>query len=237
MSAYVLIANGPFATQHVILEAIQNRIIIALDGAADKLMAMDISPQIILGDFDSIDPITQQYWGILHDFDTMSITDKPYQGLHGVTIVPTKDQSETDLVKAIRYCDTQGATDISIICASFGRDDLHEANKLALETEYRSTRPMILHSEQQSLRWAENEDVTLQGQAGDYCGFAAKSPGTCDIQGFCYDGKQLMNSFCNQLLGATATITVKGAALIIMPPQLAAQRRDRDGLGAVSCKI
>jgi thiamine pyrophosphokinase len=227
LSAYILIANGPFVTQDFILEAIQNRIIIALDGAADKLMALDIAPHVILGDFDSINKITQQYWGILHDFDTMSVTDQPYYGLHGVTIVPTKDQSETDLVKAIRYCDSQGATDISIICASFGRDDLHEANKHALETEYRTNRPMILHSEQQSLCWAEHEEIMLQGYAGDYCGFVATAPGFCDTQGLCYDGKQLRNSFCNRLLNATATITVRGKALIIMPPQLASQRRDR----------
>lgn len=204
----------------------QNRTIIALDGAAGKLLALNIVPQMILGDFDSIDADTQRYWGITHDFSTMSSTDKPYPGSQGVVIVPSYDQSETDLVKAIRYCDALQATDISVICASFGRDDLYEANKSALETEYRFERPIILHSEQQSLRWAENETVILQGEPGDHCGFVIKSPGYCHTQGLTYDGRSLQRSFCNTLQKSTATLEVYGSALVIMPPQLQSQRSE-----------
>ena len=202
----------------------QGRRVIALDGAADKLLALAIQPQIILGDFDSIHPDTRRHWGIMHDFNAMTESDKPYLGRHGVMIVPAKDQSQTDLVKAIRYCDEQHASDISIICASFGREDLHEANKQALAQNYRPNRPILLHSEQQSLRWAENESLILHGQAGDYCGFISTSPGYCNTQGLRYDGRGLSQSFCNRLEADSALIEICGAALLILPPQLKAQR-------------
>ena len=208
----------------MIEEAIQNRVIVALDGAADKLRLLNITPDIILGDFDSIHPKTQAHWGITHAFSTMSDDAKPYHGHHGVLIVPTKDQSETDLVKAIRYCDQQQARDIVIICATFGREDHHEASKEALRTEYQTDRPILLHCEQQSLRWAENESITLHGNIGDHCGILVQAPGYCHSKGLLYECQHSSLSLCNTLKDTEATISINGAALLIMPPQLHAQR-------------
>ena len=72
MKKFIIIANGPFLARDIIIEAIQDRQILALDGAADKLLTLSISPHIILGDFDSIHPQTQNYWGIVQDFQNAS---------------------------------------------------------------------------------------------------------------------------------------------------------------------
>lgn len=222
--SFAIIANGPFLAETIIEEAIQGRVIIALDGAADKLLALGIKPDVILGDFDSIHPKTQHYWGITNDFATMSDHALPYVGHHHITIVPTKDQSKTDLVKAIHYCDAQNAADIAIICASYGREDHHEANKLALRTEYRCNRPMILHSEVQTLRWAKDESIALQGEVGDYCGFVSTYPGYGCSTGLRYPCDHIDSSLCNTLSAPVAHINVVGEALVFMPPQLVMQR-------------
>lgn len=195
-----------------------------MDGATDKLLSLGIEPHVILGDFDSIHPDTQNHWGILQDFRTMPDDAQPYLGQHGVIIVPAKNQMLTDLVKAIHYCDQHQADDISIICATGGRDDHHEANKLALQTEYRKTRPIILHSTYQTLRWAANETVIFAGEIGDHCGFVAQPPGYGDSVGLVYPCVQAPVSLCNQLSMTKASIKITGSALMIMPPQLRSHR-------------
>lgn len=230
MTRFVIIANGPFLAQDILLEAIQGRQIVALDGAADKLLELNIQPHVILGDFDSIHPKTQAYWGVRQTFMTLTNHAPAYMGHHGVKIVPAKDQMLTDLVKGIRYCDHHQAEDISILCATGGRDDHHEANKLALRSEYRKNRPIVMHSAQQTLRWAENEMVTLHGHSGDYCGFIAQEPGYGDSTGLMYPCHQIPVSLCNQLTSTSATMTITGSALIIMPPQLRSHRQLRDQL-------
>jgi len=224
LKSYIIVANGPFLAPEIIKEAIQCRCIVALDGAADKLLLLGIKPDVILGDFDSIHPQTQAYWGINQCFETLPEHTTPYKGHHNVLIVPAKDQSQTDLVKAIRYCDQAHAEDISIICATGGREDQHEASKWALQTEYRAHRPILIHGEQQTLRWAENETVILQGEGGDYCGFVAQAPGCGHSEGLLYACDHTPISLCNQLQTRVAKITIEGKALLMMPPQLAAQR-------------
>lgn len=224
MTQFVIVANGPFLAKDIILEAIQNRQIVALDGAADKLLALGIYPHVILGDFDSITPQSQTYWGIQHTFNTLTNDASAYKGHHNVLIVPAKNQNFTDLVKGIQYCDRNQAQDISILCATGGRDDHHEANKLALQSEYRHNRPILMHSSEQVLRWARDEMVTLCGETGDYCGFIAREPGYGTSIGLEYPCHQIGVSLCNRLSAHTATVQITGEALIILPAQLKSHR-------------
>ena len=224
MTSFAIIANGPFLAEQILVEAIQGRQIIALDGAANKLLDLGIHPHVILGDFDSIEPKTQSYWGIRQTYQTLSEDSAAYIGHHNVLIVPAKNQMLTDLVKGIRYCDQHQAENINILCATGGRDDHHEANKFALQTEYRKQRLILMHSAQQTLRWAENEVVIIDGEIGDYCGFIAQGDGYGVSTGLQYPCQQVDKSLCNRLSAPSATLSICGAALIIMPPQLPAHR-------------
>ena len=217
MSHFVIIANGPWIAPGVILNTIQHPNIVALDGAANQLLALGIKPQVILGDFDSIDPKTQTHWGIRQTYATLEDHAAPYLGHDGVTIVPAKDQMLTDLVKGIRYCDQQQAEQITILCATGGREDHHEANKRALQTEYRPQRPILMVGAEQILRWAKHETVVLKGEIGDYCGFVATEGSYGDSRGLLYPCKQAPYSFSNQLSAVTATLAINGEALLIMP--------------------
>ena len=224
MNDYVIVANGGFLVRAIIFEATLNKTIIALDGAANKLKRIDIKPDIILGDFDSIDAETQAYWGIQRTFNDITKDDEPYLGHHGVTIVPAKDQDDTDLVKAIRYCDKQGALSITILCAMGKREDHSEGVKMALRTEYRRDRVITLHTEQQSLRCAQDETIIITGEPGDQCGFIATHTGSFCSEGLMYECVEHSESICNLLRSTHASICVKGFGLLIMPPELPSQR-------------
>ena len=224
MNDYIIIANGQFLVREIIEEAKSGKTIVALDGAVNKLQQLQIMPQVILGDFDSITSAAQIFWGIEQTYDDLTEKTAYYTGKYGVKIVPVKDQLHTDLVKAIRYCDQCLATSITIICASGGRADHTEGNKIALRTEYRYDRPIILYTEQQTLRYAMNETILMNGKIGDYCGILATNPGTCTSLGLEYECINQAVSICNRLKSSSATLTINGGALLIMPAQLVSQR-------------
>lgn len=227
MRNYLIVANGDFLDKEIIHEAIQGRIIVALDGAADRLAALGFMPDIILGDFDSIQP---EAWGIRETYKGLNHDDQPYTGLHGVTIVPAKNQELTDLIKAIHYCDQLDAQEITIICATGGRFDHHEAAVRALRSEYKKQRVIYLHTSRQTLRCIKDETVAMKGETGDKCGIMAFPHGAVSSQGLVYDVRQrelafgFTDSIGNELRDKEAIISVDGEVLLIMPPMLAAQR-------------
>jgi thiamine pyrophosphokinase len=231
MKHYIIIANGNFLVREIIEEAVKDKIIVALDGAANKLARIGIMPHIILGDFDSVTEASAKYWGIQQTFNQLDDTSSPYQGNHGVTIVPAKNQQLTDLVKACHYCDQHGANSIAIICATGGRLDHHEATMRALRTEYKLHRPILLHSEQQSIRFATNEKIIMRGETGDKCGILAYPQGSFTSTGLEYEVSDyelkfgFADSTCNLLKQPEASINITGEALLIMPPMFISQRK------------
>lgn len=226
---YLIIANGPFLVKEIIQEAAIGKKIVALDGAANKLKRLNIKPDVILGDFDSIHDI--DYWGIHADFNNMHDCTIPYLGKAGIIVVPRKDQARPDLIKAIHYCDKQGAKSITLVCALGGRLDLHETTLRSLRNEYRKSRHIILHTEQHSIQFICNEKVTIQGEIGDHCAILAYPNGNLTTTGLLYNVKNYdlahgkADSICNTLLEPKVDIQVDGEALVIMPPQLQSQRK------------
>ncbi len=227
---FILVANGNLLVKEIIVEAIKDKIIVALDAAADKLARLDILPNIILGDFDTNDKIHTRYWGIHTSFEELKDNAMPYPGNHGVTLVPRKNQQYTDLIKAIHYCDEQQAKSITLICAVGGRLDHHEAALRSLRTEYKKDRPILLHTEQQTLRFAKDEQVEMSGEVGDKCGILAFPAGSFSSHGLLFEVRDyelrfgFSESIANELKEKTALISVRGEALLMMPPQLVAQR-------------
>lgn len=225
MKDFVIIANGPFLYRDIILEAVQNKQVIVLDGALNKLRWLQSKyVDCILGDFDSVDATAQDFWGITQSFHDITDASVPYTGMYNTLIVPAKNQDRTDLEKAIDYCDKHEASSITLLCAAGGRADHHEAVMRAMRHAYQPNRVITLHTEQQSLRYAQNEVVKFDGQVGDHCGFVSTNSGYATSNGLLYPCENHHESFCNQLSSPQASLAVHGEALLFLPPQLASQR-------------
>ncbi|HZY42803.1 MAG TPA: thiamine diphosphokinase [Anaerolineae bacterium] len=91
-------------------------LIIAADGGSRHALSIDVTPHIVIGDLDSIDPDTRS---------KLEQTDA-----HFVVYPTHKDY--TDLELAIRYALDQGATEITLLSALGGRWDQSLANILLL---------------------------------------------------------------------------------------------------------
>ena len=100
----VIVANGEFPKNPIGLNLLKKaKFIICCDGAADKLVKKGYSPNLIIGDFDSIsDLISKQYKDIS---------------------LKVLDQSKNDLRKAIDYSIKNNINELSIIGASGFRED------------------------------------------------------------------------------------------------------------------
>jgi len=100
----VIVANGEFPSHKIPLGILKkSSSILACDGAADTLLNQGYTPDVILGDLDS-----------LSDKNKIEHTD---------TIIEAPDQSQNDLRKAINYAKDHNIDDIIIIGASGKRED------------------------------------------------------------------------------------------------------------------
>lgn len=229
MTKFIIVANGEFLVKEILDEAIEGKTIVALDGAANKLARLGITPDIILGDFDSTKETEDNYWGIKGTFNQIDNESKPYTGNYGVTIVPAKDQDKTDLEKAIEYCDRQGAKQIEIVCATGGRMDHHEFIMRVLLKYKKSERIIFLHTEQQTLMCGQDETVAMTGEIGDKCGVMAFPEGEYKSKGLAWNECKLTfgksESVCNELTEKNASIKISGSVLMIMPPTFPSQRK------------
>lgn len=214
MTNYAIVANGCFLTKKIIQEATKNKIIIALDGAGTRLLKLGIRPDVILGDFDSS---LESQLNVLANTHTLELVHAP-------------DQRFTDFSKAIHYCDAHNATHITVVCALGGRIDHHLGLLRSLRKHYQKNRPILLHDLEQSARFIRDESIDIHGVSGDQCGVLAFPEATLNTSGLTYDAHDhqlifgIAESTCNTMRETTATITVVGDALIVMPPMLKAQR-------------
>jgi thiamine pyrophosphokinase len=228
---YAIVANGDFLIKEILAEVLQDKIIIALDGAVDRLAALDFKIDILLGDFDSISPASHKAYGIAKPPKDAQVFSTPYLGKLGVNIVPASNQNHTDLEKALIFCQASNARQISIVCALGGRMDLEMSNIFALRKSYSPSCPILLYAEQQIIRFAKDETLELTGEVGDKCGIFPFPQAVIAMQGLEYSAQRLPLFFAdnastaNSLITNSATITVRGEALLIMPPGLMSQQQ------------
>ena len=102
----LILANGdPPSSEMLARLAASHDLFIACDGAAQKAVACAVLPDVVSGDFDSLDLVAAQ------------------AALPRTEFVPTPDQSRTDLEKAVAIARERGATSLTIAGAAGGRMD------------------------------------------------------------------------------------------------------------------
>ena len=113
----VIFANGELtAADKAASLAEKADLIIAVDGGANHCQALGITPDILLGDLDSIDP------DLLCSYEQNNVT------IHRYPV----DKDKTDLELACDLAITKQATRVTILAALGGRWDMSFANLLLL---------------------------------------------------------------------------------------------------------
>ena len=219
--SWVIVANGSEIDATELKKSLQDRRVIALDGAADRFKELQMHPDVILGDFDSIqDPA---YWGIVKTFSAIDESSLSYMGQSSVVIVPAKDQDRTDLEKAILHCDQSKADSILIVQAMGGRMD-HSLGNLGLLRKYhRLYRPIVIETSQEQIFYLHDQRAIVHGGAGGVCAIMGYPHAEMTTQGLAYNGNSyslelgFQESVCNQLIAEEAHILIEGEALVILP--------------------
>ncbi len=203
---FILIANGKDIGELRLRALLPEKTILALDGATNHLYQKNIVPHVILGDFDSIDPET-----------------KAYYKKKRIPVIHAPDQAYSDLEKAIKYCDREEATSITITNALGGRTDHMLANISFLKKYYNPKRPIILVGKFEVFQFVRDDTVTISGEPGKQCAVIGFPHCTVNSEGLEFElkNKELdlftYNSTSNKLAKKEAKVTVKGDALVIMP--------------------
>lgn len=106
----VVFANGEQSKKATLEEFTKHAdLIVAADGGANKALDSSISPDVIIGDMDSV-------------------FENSKNVLHKSKFLTDKNPQKTDLEKTIEFCLSKGATSIDILCANGGRVDHALAN-------------------------------------------------------------------------------------------------------------
>ena len=117
MSKVLLVANGEWPKQFDVAQHVDAyRVVVALDGAANRLIGSNMIPDVLLGDLDSVSA------SVLEQCKASE-----------VTIVHTPDQESSDISKGLEWVQrTYPDSDVDIIGVEIGRYDHHLAAYSAL---------------------------------------------------------------------------------------------------------
>lgn len=112
----VILANGLFPSSKRCLDLLENATrIICCDGAADKLTGYGITPEVIIGDLDSL--------------------SRELKTKFASILIQDREQESNDLTKAVRYCQSRGYDSITVLGATGLRED-HTLGNISLMLEY-----------------------------------------------------------------------------------------------------
>lgn len=145
----LILANGepPADREWAQRLAAAHDLLIATDGAAHRAVGLGLTPDIVCGDFNSI---------------RMEAAQAEFPNAR---FLPTPDQEQADLEKALLVAQEQGAASITIIGATGGRLD-HTLATFALLLQPHRALPITLRT----------PDTAVQALAG-----TAEAPGECTL--------------------------------------------------------
>ena len=111
-NSVIILANGEFPNHPIPFKLLEEtQLIICCDGAVDKLLKLDKTPDFIIGDMDSISRVTKEM------FENK--------------IIEINRQTDNDLSKAIKWSVENGVKEITILGATGIRED-HTLGNLSL---------------------------------------------------------------------------------------------------------
>ncbi|HZO91974.1 MAG TPA: thiamine diphosphokinase [Chthonomonadaceae bacterium] len=160
----LILANGESPSEALAQRlAAEHDLLLATDGAAHRAAGLGLKPDIICGDFDSV---------------RLEVAQAEFPC---AAFLPTPDQDQADLEKAIAVARDRGASAITILGAAGGRIDHTLANHLLL-LRYHTEIPLVIIGDSSHV-WAISGTMDTPGE----CTFDAE-PGDI-VSVLSYDGK------------------------------------------------
>ncbi len=185
--------------------------ILSVDGALQALQRLEIRPDLIVGDMDSVDP------GMLADYG------------HVEQVILRQDKNVTDGEAAVREAFTRGASSVVLIGGIDNRFETDQllGNLFLLSAARHLAGPgcdcsIHMADPTQAIWLVENQTFMLEGNSGDLVSVIPLSDSlTLSYQGLSYPLQKFVTHFgdtrClrNQLINTTAAIEVSGRALVV----------------------
>lgn len=123
----LIIANGASCDPELLGQLLEwSPFVIVLDSAIERVMALDIKVDVLLGDFD-------------RNFDVDFYREKQYP----IEIVHTPDQNKTDLEKAFDYLIERKIPAVNVVWATGKRAD-HTMNNISSIVRYRDLLKIVI---------------------------------------------------------------------------------------------
>jgi thiamine pyrophosphokinase len=123
----LIIANGESCSFELLGQLLEwSPVVMVLDGAVHRVLALGIKIDIVLGDFDKEE-----------DWNTLLINQQP------VEVVHTPDQNKTDLEKGLDFLIAKGHKAVNIVWATGRRGD-HHLNNISTLVKYKNKITMVM---------------------------------------------------------------------------------------------
>ena len=173
-------------------------IVIAADSGYSAALKLNIKPQIVLGDFDSLN-------------ETNIVCDE-------ILRVPA-EKDDTDTMLACKTAIERGATDLLILGGTGGRADHFLANVFFLEELLNQSVKATLTDGENTVRIVKDETVKVKNNNGYFSVFALDEC-TVTLSGCKYPLESYTlkrtNPFAvsNEVSGETATVKIIGSAIL-----------------------
>ena len=190
MSRIVIFANGLLSQPKRLKAHLQptDRIFCA-DGGARHALELGLTPDVIVGDFDSLAP------ELLEQMEVAGVA------LHR----HPADKDKTDLELTLELAVSEQPVEILLVTLLGGRLDQMLANLLLLtRPEYASVRLILVDGQQWAALLHSHQSLTVQGQSGDTLSLIPLSP---EVRGVSLTGVQWPLSEATLSFGSTYTLS------------------------------
>lgn len=203
---WLIIANGPLLSEDILHKLLPMKKIIALDGAIIGCINRSIIPDIVLGDFDSIDR------------NIIESMEKKYN----IQFIFLPDQETSDLDKGITYISQFKPRSVTICQAIGARLDHTLHNLRLLKRLYSKVKNMHIITETEKMVFIKDKTVLIHAEDIEPVALMSFPKATVSSKGLKYDMDNYVLEFAkrestsNHLINASARITVNGEALLII---------------------
>lgn len=195
--SFAVICGGECKVENIGTEIFENSFVIAADSGYHTAKALGVTPDLLVGDMDSIAEIPENV------------------PIHRVKA----EKDDTDTMLAVSIALDMGAREISIVGGGGGRADHLLSNVFLLESLAERGVKAQLHDGINSIRFVRNGTVRIANKGG-YFGILALEDSIVTAEGCKYPLKDALltrahpYAVSNEVTGEYCDVTVRGCAII-----------------------